>query len=155
MALLKNVIYAVAATSALLIGGLVGMHWLANKVPTRPKAVAQNAAFLWAPAVGFPGGLPRRGWWLACWENHGHDHCRLSDIDGNTQYQGEFVPYGGKAPLSSDQLEIDTERTTEHKVWIGSELVPLVYLKNGEILVPASGYDEAKRLLESGQTGPR
>ena len=146
MTLFEKASYAVAAGVALLIVGLVLAYWWAGRIPRRPKEVAANAVFLWAPHIGFPG--PRRGWWLSCWDNAGHNRCKLSDVDGNTEYEGEFVPYGEKGSLPVDQLKIDPEKTSDNKVWIGSALVPLVCLENGEVLIPASKYQDGARLLE-------
>lgn len=151
MTLFEKAVYTVAALMLLLIAGLVGAYWWARTVPSRPKGVAANAVFLWAPAVGFPG--PRRGWWLSCWENAAHNGCKLSDVDGNTEYEGEFVPYGGKPSVPIDQLKIDAEKTRENKVFIGSTLVPLVCLENGEVLIPATKYQEGAHLLED--TNPK
>jgi len=143
--LLEKVAYALATIMALLILGLVGAYWWAGTVPSRPKAVAPNAVFLWAPHVGFPG--PRRGWWLSCGESAGHDDCKLSGVDGNTDYEGEFVPFSDKAPVPNEELKIDPGKTSDNKVWIGSALVPLVVLQNGKVLIPASKYEEGARLL--------
>lgn len=137
---------AFAVVVAVFIVGVVGAYWWANTVPSRPKGVSSNAVFLWAPYVGFPG--PRRGWWLACSEQTGHNRCTLSGVDGNAEYEGEFVPYGRKPAIPADQLRIDPIKTREHKVWVGEALVPLVYLDNGEVLVPASKYEEATQFLE-------
>jgi len=142
----EKAVYTAAALVTLMIAGLVGAYWWSSRVPSRPRGVAANSVFLWAPHVGFPG--PRRGWWLSCWENAGHNLCKLSDFDGNAEYEGEFVPYGDKGALPADQLKIDPEKTRENKVWIGSALVPLVCLENGKVLIPASKYQEGARLLE-------
>ena len=56
--------------------------------------------------------------------------------------------------VASDQLKIDPEKTRDNKVWIGEALVPLVYLQNGEILIPVDKYDEGARLVEKARTGP-
>jgi hypothetical protein len=144
--LLEKVVYALATIVALLILGLVGAYWWAGTVPSRPKTAAANAVFLWAPHVGFPG--PRRGWWLSCSDDNGHNRCKLSDVDGNTEYEGEFVPFGDKTPVPADELKIDPEKTSDNKLWIGSALVPLVVLQNGKILVPAGKYEEGVRLLQ-------
>ena len=68
---------AVAALFALLVIGFWLTDRLAKTVPGRPKDVPADAVFLWAPAVGFPGVLPRRGSWLACVEDQGQDRCSL------------------------------------------------------------------------------
>jgi hypothetical protein len=146
MSLFEKAVYTVAAIIVLLIAGVVGAYWWSGTVPSRPKGVAANAVFLWAPYVGFPG--PRRGSWLLCWENAGHNGCRLSDVDGNTEYEGDFVQYGDKGPLGVDQLKIDPEKSRDLKVWVGHAFVPLVYLENGKILIPANKYEEGRRLLE-------
>jgi hypothetical protein len=52
-----------------------------------------------------------------------------------------------KRLIPADQLKIDAIMTREHKIWVGEALVPLVYLKNGEILIPATKYQEGARAL--------
>jgi hypothetical protein len=135
-----------AATLGVLIAGVVGVYWWANTVPSRPKGVPTNAVFLWGPNVGFPG--PRRGSWLACSEAAGHNRCTLSGIEGDIEYEGEFVPYGRKGSIPASQLKIDQTKTRENGVWVGETLVPLVYLKDGEVLIPASKYAEGALLLD-------
>jgi len=129
-----------------LVAAVPILYWWANTVPRRPKGVSKNAVFLWAPYVGLP--APRRGSWLNCWEENRHDLCRLSEIDGTTHYEGEFVPYGRASRVTPDQLRIDPVKTVENKVWVGDVLVPLVYLENGEVVIPASSYEESKRILD-------
>jgi hypothetical protein len=151
MTLFEKAAYTVAAGIALLIVGLVLAYWWAGLIPSRPQGVAANAVFLWAPHVGFPGA--KRGWWLSCWDSAGHDRCKLSDVHGNPEYEGEFVLYGDKGSVPADQLNIDPEKTSDNKVWVGSELVPLVFLQNGKVLIPASKYEEGARLIQ--QVKPR
>src|SRR5216110_2681623 len=110
----EKALFALAATVMVLIIGIVGAYWWANTVPSPPKGVPATAVFLWGPHVGFPG--PRRGWWLVCSEEAGHNRCTLTGIDGNVQYDGEFVPYGHKAAIPASQLKIDPVKTREHKV---------------------------------------
>jgi hypothetical protein len=146
MTLAEKALYAIAALGISLILILVGAYWWSGTVPSRPKTVAANAVFLWAPHVGLP--APRRGSWLACWRViEGSDRCRLSAIDGKTEYEGEFVPYGRKPPLPTDQMSINAEKTREQKLWVGEALVPLVYLYNGDVLIPADEYEEGSRML--------
>lgn len=146
MTLPAKVFAVIAAVVTVLVLVIVGTFWLARTVPSRPKGVATNAVFLWAPYVGLP--APRRGWWISCREDAGRNRCTLSDIDGKTEYEGEFISSDGKDPVPTDQLKIDTEKTRDNKVWVGSALVPLVYLQNGRILIPAAKYEDGMRLLE-------
>ena len=52
-----------------------------------------------------------------------------------------------------ERVDIDAEQTGKNafgqSVWIGGRLVPLVYLKNGSVLIPAAKYADGQRLLES------
>ena len=143
---LERALYATAVILAVLLGGLVVAFWWSGTVPSRPKGVAANAVFIWAPAVGLP--APRRGRWLSCWESAGHNRCKLSAMDGNTEYEGEFIPYRLKGSVPADQLKIDAEKTRDDDVWVGSALVPLVCLENGDVLIPASKYEEGTLLLK-------
>lgn len=81
-------------------------------------------------------------------ENAGQNRCKLSDIHGRTEYEGEFISSDGKGPVSVDQLKINAEKTQDNKMWVGDALVPLVFLQNGRVLIPAAKYDEGMRLLE-------
>jgi hypothetical protein len=56
--------------------------------------------------------------------------------------------------VPKDQLNIESEKTRDNKVWIGSALVPLVFLQNGRVLLPASQYEESRRLLNQLKSEP-
>lgn len=142
---LREIAFGLTALMTLFMGGLIVAYWWSNKIPSHPKGVSSNAVFLWAPYVGLP--APRRGSWMACWEESSHNRCRLSSVDGDTKYEGEFVPYGRKGVVPGDQLKIDPNKTRENSVWVEDQLVPLVYLENGEILLPAGKYEEAAHIL--------
>ena len=60
---LRKILYRIGilAVPIFVVSWILSTWLLANKVPRRPKGVGQTAVFLWAPAVGFPGGLPREG----------------------------------------------------------------------------------------------
>ena len=145
MPLFEKAIYVAAGLVAFFIIGVVGAYWWTSRVPSRPAGVPANAVFLWAPAVGLP--APRRGDWLACWEESEQILCQLNDIDGSLEYKGEFLPYAHKRAIPADELKIDSVKTRRNKVWVGKALVPLVCLENGDTLIPASKYDEGVRLL--------
>ncbi|MCU1296460.1 MAG: hypothetical protein JWO91_738 [Acidobacteriaceae bacterium] len=69
-------------------------------------------------------------------------------MNGNTEYYGKFLPYSGKDVIRTDKLKIDARKTRENTVWIGTELVPLVYLEDGMILIPRAKYEDGVRLLD-------
>jgi hypothetical protein len=145
MKLFESAIWFMAGVAALVTVALIAAFWWAGLTPNRPKTVQVNSVFLWAPHVGLPG--PKRGAWLFCWYSEGKDFCRLSDAHGSTKFEGEFLPYKGKSALPSDQLRIDADKSSDRKVWVGSELIPLVYLQSGDILIPASNYKDGLQLL--------
>jgi len=137
---------ALGAIVVFLIAAFFVSFWWSTKTPRRPASVAKNAVFLWAPHVGLP--APRRGWWLSCRYDGGHDYCTLSDMHGNTEYDGEFTTYRTETAELGKQLIIDPDRTTEQKIWVGEKLVPLVYLQNGTILIPRENYGAGVRALQ-------
>jgi hypothetical protein len=129
-------------------------YWWTNTVPARPRSVSPRAVFLWAPHVGLPS--PRRGSWLACWEDRGKSRCRLSTIDGVTAFEGDFLPYGRTGLLPTAQLTIDPRKTERaKKFFIGDALVPMVYLDTGAVLIPSAKYIEGKEILEREATQRR
>jgi hypothetical protein len=146
MTLFEKMSTALGIVLLLVVAGFFGAHWWSSTRPNRPRGVAPNAAFLWAPHVGLP--APRRGWWISCRYETNRDYCRLSDIHGRTQYDAELITYRTKATVPGNELNIDSEKTTDHKVWVGNTLVPLVYLRNGDILIPLESYDAGLRALE-------
>jgi hypothetical protein len=140
------------AIPVLLIGGIGLVYSWSNTIPSRPKGLAPDSVFLWAPYVGLP--APRRGWWMSCREQAGAGLCKLSDIDGNAEYEGKFIQYGPEGhTLPIGQLIINPEKTRENKVWLDGTWVPIVFLQSGEILIPAAKYEEGVRLLRQLQKG--
>lgn len=146
MTFLEKASTALGLFLLVLAGGFFGAHWWSRIPPKRPANVASNAVFLWAPHVGLP--APRRGWWLSCRYEANRDYCRLSDIHGNAKYDGEFITYGTKTAVPGSNLTIDPQKSVDHKVWVGNTLVPLVYLRNGDILIPQESYNAGSRALE-------
>jgi hypothetical protein len=152
MKALRIISIVVASIFAMLIIGLIVAYRVSNTVPGRPAGVSSDAVFLWAPYVGFP--RPRNGSWMSCRkQNENHIDCVLSAMNGASKYRGAFVPYYHKAVLNIGPLPIDPAKTRDDSVWIKDELVPLVYLTNGEILVPAEGYQQGQKILDSRHTG--
>lgn len=145
----KKLALALWGATLLVMGAIGGCYWWVNRVPTRPAGIATDAVFLRAPNVGLP--AHRRGWWLFCWSLHGDNYCKLSDIEGNTEYEGRFIAYHNNgASVPADELSVNARETeqTETKVWVGTTLVPIVFLENGKVLIPATKYEEGKQLVE-------
>ncbi len=64
------------------------------------------------------------------------------------EYAGAFIPYARNGPISNGELRIDPMKSRLNAVKVGEVFVPLVYLESGEILIPASKYEEGVRLLQ-------
>jgi hypothetical protein len=139
------------AAVILALAAIVGAYWWSNIPPTRPKGLAANSVWLWAPNVGLP--APKRGVWISCsLDGRGRTcHCKTTDKDGHTLYEGPFLSYKRK-PASEIDLAINIEETQQHRmdrgVFIRGALVPLVYLKNGDILIPEAKYESVRRTLD-------
>lgn len=147
IALIVGIIMAIPVLVILLV---VGSTWWSNFGPFRPNGVPRSAVFLRALATGVLGAVPR-GEWLACWDSNGQNHCRLSSKDGDSEYEGVFIPYGRKGSIPTDQLKIDALKTRHEDAdaeSTGREWVPMVYLKNGDVLIPADYYDKGMQMLD-------
>jgi hypothetical protein len=153
MKLSDNAVGAIVLLAVVSLFLLVaGAFWWSGQVPSRPKTVSPDAVFLWAPNIGVPG--PRRGSWLSCKAEAGHNTCKLSDIDGGAQFEGDFVSFPDRGLVPAEQLEIDPKKTTKNNVWVDDKLVPIVVLKNGRILAPAIKYQDAERMLTPWEPDP-
>jgi hypothetical protein len=114
----------------------------------RPKYLSPNALYIERAVVPFKlSSTP--GDWLDCWfdENEQLDHCKMTDDKGNPEFEDVFLPYEGQSPVSQDKLVFDTGRGG---IWIGSyeKGFPIVYLTNGEILLPRSEFEKAKQTVD-------
>jgi hypothetical protein len=146
---MSRVTKLVAATvGVVLILVAVGLWWN-TRPPKRPRGVSPGAIYVEGGSVPFT--LLRNGVWVECWFNgkDNDDHCRMTDIKGNVELDGVFVPYKDSSPVPESELRFDKTRTGG--TWLltpnGIEY-PAVYLKNGQILIPQSDAENARRALE-------
>jgi hypothetical protein len=144
---------------ALVVLGIIGIYWWADTPPMRPAGVTKDAIFFWGLPVGLP--APKRGDWVSCNFDPklNQDVCRIVAMDGVLTYKGIFIPYLAKMPWHDDQLTIDSKLTNlaQERVGVnptkpefgerGISYVPLVYLRNGDVLIPELAYDEGAKIL--------
>lgn len=140
-----------------LMGALLGTMivlagfalWWIGRPPRRPSSVSSSALHFEPANVPFT--LHQTGYWLDCWldQSENTDRCKLTDVKGNTLFEDVFLPCEGPGPISKDNLVFDTRRTGYS--WTGSYEknvnVPVIFLVNGQILLPRRAYDEAKRTV--------
>ena len=121
--------------------------WWEGHNPRRPRTVSSNALYVLPNNVPFT--LHKTGDWVDCWfdEHANVDRCKLTDEHGTGSFEDVFLPCIGQTPLPQGELVFDTRRTGY--TWIRSPdkgiNVPVVYLKDRQVLLPQSFYSEAKR----------
>jgi hypothetical protein len=153
----KRVVLALGVVLALLVVLLRVYSWWANIPPKRPGDVAADAVFI--PSLPTPFPASKHGNWVSCWFDPAQnvDLCRVTDSDGHLRYEGAFIPYKGQVTVPGSDVIIDAEATNDNwfqkSVWVREELVPLVSLRNGQILIPKEAYQAGKKRLDELQAG--
>jgi hypothetical protein len=151
---------ALASVVALFVVGVIGAFWWARMPPRRPSDVPATAVYYPGLAVGLP--AHKRGSWVYCWFDtvQNMDRCRVTSVKGEFQYQGVFLPYQRHGPVPENELAIDPQLMADEQEQVevvesneessspGFKVVPLVYLRNGEILIPERAYETGKKRLD-------
>jgi hypothetical protein len=99
--------------------GFLGIRLLwAARIPSRPKAMPQTS--IWVPGPPAPLDLSLRGVWLGCWldETKNVNHCKVTDYKGNAQFDEDFLPVNGHAPIAHEHLHLKQIGTLELWTWI-------------------------------------
>lgn len=144
----------------LLIVAIKCLYWWADTPPKRPSNVPSDAIWIWALPTGLPS--PKRGDRAKCWFDlkQNVNRCRVTCFNGEHDYEGTFLPYEGHAPLPEIELVIDCKRTNlaQERVGLnatslksdspGTKYIPLIYLRNGEVLIPEKGYESDLQRLD-------
>lgn len=148
----SKVLMMVVAFVGVAVLVIAGAYWWANIPPKRPRGVPASAVFLWAGHLGLP--APKHGTWIQCWTDNPNEvnRCRLTEMDGTVQYEGIFLAAAGNTPVPESDLEIESEPTGDVTHWVrlgGLRGAPLVFLKNGTVLIPKDAYQEGLAKLES------
>jgi hypothetical protein len=136
---------------ALLIAAGAGVYWWSNVPPRRPPDVSADAVFLWAGHLGLP--APKHGTWIECstGADKGVNKCKLTEMNGTPEYDGIFLADTGKNPVPESNLKINVEPTSDVTNWVslgGLRGAPLVFLKDGTVLIPKDAYQEGVAKLD-------
>lgn len=145
---IRRVTTIVGATVGVAIILVTTTVWWNTRPPRRPRSVSPGAIYVEGGSVPFT--LLRNGVWVECWFNgkENDDHCQTTDIKANVELDGVFVPYKDTSPVSESELRFDS-RTGSFWLETSSGIeYPAVYLKNGQILLPQSDVENARRALE-------
>jgi hypothetical protein len=133
----------------LLISVLVAVLWWTGRTPQRPPNLSVNALYIERGVVPFK--LSNTGEWLDCWFDKDEHlaRCKLTNMNGWAEFEDVFLPYSGQAAISETDLMLDRKRTG--RLWGGTyekgTHYPIVYLSNGDVLLPRSEYETAKRAV--------
>lgn len=137
--------YTRVAVGTVIVMAVVSLWWEGH-TPRRPRSVASNALFVLPNNVSFT--LHRTGYWLECWfdKQASVDRCRLTAENGTPAFEDVFLPCVGQTPLPQSELVMRSRWTGQ--VWTRSVNkginAPIVYLQNGQVLLPQSFFAEAK-----------
>lgn len=148
---MKKTIVLFLAPIGVLILAIFGAYWWSNTPPKRPSNVSSNAAFLWAGHLGLP--APKHGTWIECWAEpaSSFNKCKLTEMDGMPAFEGLFLANTGRRPVPRVDLKIDVEPTSDTTHWIrldGLRGAPLVFLRDGTVLIPKDRYQEGTATLQ-------
>ena len=149
--LMKKAIVLFLASIGVLFLVITGAYWWSNTPPGRPSDVSANGVFLWAGHLGLP--APRHGTWIECWTDSkaGVNKCRLTEMDGTRSFEGAFLADTSRAAVPQSELEILSEQTSQSvDLWVrvNGEPAPLVFLRNGKVLIPSDAYEEGMAKLQ-------
>jgi hypothetical protein len=129
--------------------GLLALWW-GSRPPHRPPNLSASALYIERGVVPFK--LLNSGEWLDCWFDE-HEHvvrCKLTNMNGWSEFEDVFLPYPRQSPVLPADLILNRRRTGT--LWSGtyekSIQYPIVYLANGEILLPRSDFEKAKRAVD-------
>ncbi|MGA9882647.1 MAG: hypothetical protein WBQ34_02890 [Candidatus Acidiferrales bacterium] len=161
MTRIEKRVICIAGITIVVLAALLWLNYLwANVPPPRPANVPPTATYYGGLATTFP--YPKRGQWVNCWfdSERNADLCRVTSFDGRLVYQGIYLSYPRQTPLPETDLLIDSKTMNRAQEQIAVEAsghessepgiqgVPLVYLRDGDVLMPAKAYEAGKKRLE-------
>ena len=126
------------------------LMWWGSRIPKRPANISSRGVFLEVGVVPFK--LSTHGDWLECWndEKANLDRCRYTDEKGTVYFEDFVLPYEGISPVPEKELIIDPVRTSSFHYGVTDKDLrfPLIFLRNGEILLPQSDYEWGKQIVD-------
>ncbi len=69
-------------------------------------------------------------------------------------YEGVYLPYPQTSPIPQSELVIDEKKMNlaQEQLFVEAptdfQVVPIVYLRNGSVLIPAKTYEQGKQRME-------
>ena len=147
---LGNALFISFGTLGALFIAFLALMWWGSRIPKRPSVISPSGIFIERGSVPFK--LSTHGDWLDCWQDLSTrmDHCRLTDEKGGLKFEDTFLPYKTEVSIPGPELKIDVNKTGHLWMGVTAEKVslPIIFLQNGEILLPKSEYEKAKKVVE-------
>ena len=138
------------AIGAVVVAAFLMVMWWGSRPPRRPKGVSSAGVFLERGVVPFK--LSTHGDWLDCWQNVQTmlDDCRLVDEQGSVKFEGTFFSYRDHSPVGETDLKIDALQTRSLTIGVTEKNIalPVIFLENGEILLPDADYAKARKMVD-------
>jgi hypothetical protein len=137
----------VGVSLAIIVG--VILLWRLGRQPQRPNNMSPNALYMETGVVPFKL-RPIPGHWIDCWFDDVEkvDRCKLTDEKGNVKYEDVFLPLQGGPAIPEESLRF---RRTTGSEWVLTRdervSLPVIYLANGQILLPRGSFEHAKRFV--------
>lgn len=72
-------------------------------------------------------------------------------MDGTRSFEGAYLADTSKAVVPQSELEILSEQTSQHvDLWVSvnDKPAPLVFLRNGKVLIPTDAYADGMAKLQ-------
>ena len=124
------------------------LMWWGSRIPKRPSNISSRSVFLERGSVPFK--LSTHGDWLECWEDSTAtvDRCRLADEKGAIKFEDVFLLYEGPSPVPEKDLTFDVDKTRTLHYGVKGISLPVIFLQNGQILLPQSDYEWGKKSVD-------
>jgi hypothetical protein len=136
--------------AAIAFVGFLILAWWGSRPPKRPANISSKGVFLEVGVVPFK--FSTHGDWLECWKDTGvnMDRCKYTDEKGAVRFEDFVLPYEGVSPVPEGELVVDAQRTKSFHYSVTDKNIrfPLIYLKNGQILLPQSDYEWGKKIVD-------
>jgi hypothetical protein len=147
--IVRTALVSSAVLVAAFLSFLVAIWW-GSLSPRRPRNISSAGVFLERGVVPFK--LSTHGHWLDCWQDVQTrlDHCRLVDEEGRVKFEDTFFSYQDHSPIPETDLKIDPLKTRSLTIGVagGNIALPVIFLQNGEILLPDTDYAKARKSVD-------
>ena len=139
---------------AFVVVAIIAVMWWGSRIPKRPPDISLAGIFIERGRAAFK--LSTHGDWLDCWQDSrtGTDRCKLTEEDGSVEFEDTFVPYDGPNPIPASELKIDSDKTGTLTFHVNPNdlahdvALPVIFLQNGQILLPQSRYQDGKEVVD-------